>query len=95
MAEKTEYQIGYINGFYAALQSTVLVTEMQGTTISEIRDGILDVLGEMKEDGDLEYVRGGIDEFLAAARVAEANGMRDEFIDFLESTKTQRDKDNH
>ncbi len=80
-----EYQIGYVNGFYAALRATEFVASLEGTTREEILEGTREVLAEMQADGDLEYIRSGIDGLIEAAQAAEDAGKSDEFIDFLEN----------
>lgn len=87
----TEYEIGYINGFYSALSATAFLTTLEGSTVADIQNGIQEALQDMKNDGDLEYIKSGIDDFIAAAEAAEAAGLRDEFLDFLDTLDANKE----
>lgn len=92
MTDKTEYEIGYINGFYGALKGTQFIASLDDATVEEIRQGIQDVFDMMVIDGDMAYIRTGIDDFIEAAEIAESTGRGDEFLEALEDMLDNRDK---
>lgn len=80
---ESEYDKGYIQGFYSALKGSRFVAETAESK-SEIIEAIDDTLDEMRKAGELDDIDTGVDELIEIISIADKAGVVDKIFDALD-----------
>lgn len=81
----SEFERGYVQGFYTALKGTRFIASEKGATVAIVIESIDDAIEAMRADGDLDGINTDVDKLLELAEEASKNGVQNEFFDALEA----------
>lgn len=88
MANTKQWEEGYVQGFYTALQGVRWVATQYGTAEAVLK-AVDEAVEEMRADGDLDNIDTRVDELLKIATYMDEQGMGDQFFDTLDNFTKQ------
>jgi len=81
----TDFDRGYVQGFYTALKGTRFIASDPEATTEIVIESIDDTLEQMRADGDLDSINTDVDKLLELAQQARESGVEDQLFAALEA----------
>lgn len=82
--EISDYERGYINGFYNALKGVEFIVGHDEATVQDVKDGVSEVFAEMRANGEMVHIKKDAETLIELVKEAEKAGVADELFDALE-----------